>query len=192
MGSANRSSRARGSDDRELLAAVDGGDLEAFDELMRRYERLVFRVAYGYCFDRETALDLTQTVFLKAYRALPRFRGDRLKPWLLRITANEAISWQRRESRIRAAEVPAEPDEHQGDDDPGRAARRSQERRWLNGALGRLGERYRTAILLRYVHGMRGREMAEALDCSEAMVKNLLFRGVRMLREHAALTGAPE
>ena len=63
-------------DDSELVEAVRGGDLEAFDELMRRYERLVYRVAISFVSTPENAFDVTQTVFLKAFRGLGSFRSE--------------------------------------------------------------------------------------------------------------------
>ena len=84
------------SDD-SLVADVQAGDSEAFDVLMRRYEKLVCRVALNYVRERQSALDVTQNVFLKAYRHIERVRAEGMfKPWLLRIAYNESISLLRR------------------------------------------------------------------------------------------------
>jgi RNA polymerase sigma-70 factor (ECF subfamily) len=170
--------------DDELVAAARAGDGEAFDLLMRRYERLVYRVASGFAPGREGALDLVQATFLKAFRSLDRFRGEAsFKTWLLRIAYHEGINESKRAGRREAREsdldLAAEP-----------PAAADQETRLLagerRGALARaietLHHRYRAAVLLRYREGLAIRDIAAALDCSETMTKNLLFRGVRQLR----------
>ncbi|MCM2270465.1 MAG: RNA polymerase sigma factor [Thermoanaerobaculia bacterium] len=171
------------SDD-ELVAAARGGDGEAFDLLMRRYERLVYRVASGFVPGREAALDLTQGAFLKAFRSLDGFRGEAsFKTWLLRIAYHEGINESKRTARHAArdgaldeaaeAPVPAEQEER---------LLAGERRGALARALGALHHRYRAAVLLRYREGLSIRDIAAALDCSETMTKNLLFRGVRQLR----------
>ena len=171
--------------DDELVAAARAGDGEAFDLLMRRYERLVYRVASGFAPGREGALDLVQATFLKAFRSLDRFRGEAsFKTWLLRIAYHEGINESKRSARHEARDV----DLDAGAPEP--AAPPDQEERMLAGerhgalarALGSLHHRYRTAVLLRYREGLSIRDIAAALDCSETMTKNLLFRGVRQLR----------
>jgi RNA polymerase sigma-70 factor (ECF subfamily) len=174
---------AERSDD-ELVAAARAGDGEAFDELMRRHERLVYRVLHGFAPQREAALDLTQAVFLKAFRALDRFRGAAsFRTWLLRIAYHEGINETVRAGR-RGATVEIEPES------PELAAPAEQEERLLADerrgivarALGTLHHRHRAAVLLRYREGLGIRDIAAVLDTSEAMAKNLLFRGVEKLR----------
>ena len=176
--------------DEVLIQNTLGGAIDSFDELMRRYERLVFKIAYSFGGSRENALDITQTVFLKAFNNLSAFRTDSsFKTWLLRITYNEGISWTR-SPRNRA-------DIHSDVEDEVLSFQASQEssliererRQMIRAGLNSLNGRYRTAILLRYVHDLPIREIAGVLQCSEAMTKNMLFRGVRSLRRTLAQPG---
>ncbi len=170
-------------DDSALTRAASAGDGDAFDELMRRHERLVFAVAFRFCRDRDTALDLTQTVFLKAWRGLGEFRGDSsLKTWLLRIAYREASDARRRHAPLDLAE-PLEPDA--GPTQPALqeevVLRRERSGR-LRRALDAIHHRYRQAIELRYGHQLSIREISAILETSETMTKNLLFRGLERLR----------
>ena len=177
--------------DPELIEAALAGESRAFDALMQRYERLVFRLAWGFSRQREEALDLTQTIFLKAFRALPGYRSEAgFKTWLLRIAYHEGLNSQRARSRrgeetgfgeseLELAIGPAQEGELEARERHG-AVRRG---------LARIHARYRAVILLRYVDEMPIRDIAAVLDCSETLTKNLLFRGVRQLRR-AVETGS--
>lgn len=156
----------------------------AFEELMRRYERLVFKVAVSFTRERQGALDIVQNVFLKAFRGLDRLQVDsNFRAWLMRIATNESINWTRRHGRHQGhAPVEAIAEAIAGGDDPAEDLRRQEEQARLLEGLEGLMPRYRQALSLRYFQGMRLREIAELLDCSENVVKQLLFRGVRALR----------
>ena len=171
------------STDAELIDAILAGRLEAYDELMRRYERLVFKVAYGYGGSRDNAFDITQTVFLQAYRHLGSFRRESsFKTWLLRITYNESSNWNRRHRRHQghtAIELETEilsPGSQEAD------TLHSERLTLLQAGLGALNARYRLALELRYFQELPIREIADVLGCSEGVAKNILFRGVRRLR----------
>ena len=174
--------------DETLITETLGGRLEAYDQLMQRYERLIYKVAYGYTRSRESALDLTQTVFLKVYRKLGSFRGrGHFKTWLVRIACNEGVSWVRANRRhvegresLADIDIPA-----RGCDQEEEAVRRERIEQMLSG-LDKLGHRSRTALVLRYFHEHSVREVACVLKCSEGTAKNLLFRGVRRLRQQVA------
>ncbi|HUP65388.1 MAG TPA: sigma-70 family RNA polymerase sigma factor [Thermoanaerobaculia bacterium] len=174
--------------DESLVQETLAGRLEAFDELMKRYERLVFKLAWGFARNRQDALDLTQQVFMKAYRSLRSFRQDaNLKTWLMRIAYNEGVSWLRQKSRA------AEGDGESLDLIPTAGTQEQQllsrEREQLiERELGKLNDRYRLAITLRYRQGLPIEEIAAVLQCSEGTTKSMLFRGVRALRD--ALAGA--
>jgi len=175
----------------DLIRRVLAGDHEAFESLMKRYERLVFKVAYSFARDREEALDLTQTVFLKAYRGLDSFRTEAdFKTWLLRITYNEGVNWVRKAGREGTREDLESASRHltSAPRQEDRLVEKEQ-RGSLRRAMESLNERYRTAIILRYHHGMPIREIAGVLQCSETMTKNILFRGVRNLRRAVAEAG---
>jgi RNA polymerase sigma-70 factor, ECF subfamily len=173
--------------DEDLIQNVLSGNHDSFEELMSRYERLVFKVAYSFGGNRENALDIAQTVFLKAFNNLRSFRTDSsFKTWLLRIAYNEGITWTR-PLRNRT-------DIHKNveyEDLPYQANQETElldkeQRQMIQAGLGSLNNRYRTAILLRYVHDLTIREIAGVLQCSETMTKNMLFRGIRNLRRMLA------
>lgn len=170
--------------DSELIDQTLGGKLEAFDELMRRYERLIFKVAYGFTGSREAALDVSQTVFLNAYRSLASFRKEaNVKTWLTRIAFNEATNWTR--SAARRGGTAIDDVEHELlVDAPQQVEMEQKDREKLvDLALAELNERHRLAVVLRYMHGLPIEEISEVLQCSEGVTKNILFRSVRRMRE---------
>jgi RNA polymerase sigma-70 factor (ECF subfamily) len=167
--------------DRELLADIGAGSDLAFDRLMRRYRRLVYRVAYGFTGDRESALDVMQETFLKVHTRLTSFRGEgQLKNWIVRIAANEAMNWKRSSSRLATSEldesVYARPDTRDECD------LRATTERALTRSLACLRPRHRVAIVLRYFGERSTREIAATLECSEGTARNVLFRGLESLR----------
>ncbi len=152
---------------------------------MQRYERLIYKISSLYGPTREDALDITQNVFLKAFRKLDSFRGESsFKTWLVRIAHREGLNWIR--SHRRHAD-------HQNIETIAArlVTRASQEnetwthelRNLLQGELENLGHRSRLAVSLRYFQQMRVREIAEILETSEGTVRSLLFRSLRKLRD---------
>ncbi|MDH3744844.1 MAG: RNA polymerase sigma factor [Acidobacteriota bacterium] len=175
--------------DSELIEEILGGRLDAYDELMGRYERHVYKTSWGFGGSHENAMDLSQAVFLKAYRRLGSFEGrSGFKTWLMKIAYNEGVSWLRSNRRHvqgresfegdfgKLAAAPSTPDQEM-------QQLQKEQQRILLGGLGRLSRRYRTALVLRYLHGLSVREVASVLECSEGTAKNVLFRGVRNLRK---------
>ena len=164
--------------DDELIAGIASGSDLAFDRLMRRYRRLVYRVAYGFTGDPESALDVVQETFLKVHTRIGSFRGEgKLRNWIVRIAANEAMNWKRSSSRVELSELDessfSRVDPHPERMMAGQALARS---------LAALGPRQRLAIVLRYYAERSTREIATALECSEGTARNVLFRGLEKLR----------
>ena len=170
-----------------LITESLAGSNAAFEELMRRYERLVFRVAWTYARQRESALDICQDVFIKVHRGLKSYRGSNVfRAWLMRITHNECSNWLRREKRHR------DWDELDDEAPAGRqlASPATQEaelleteqREELLRNLASLHPRQRLALTLRYFEKLPFREIAQALDCSEGLARNIAFRGLKKLR----------
>jgi RNA polymerase sigma-70 factor (ECF subfamily) len=172
--------------DRELIGEIRTGSAVAFERLMRRYEKLVYKVAYGLTGEREGALDVVQNVFLRVHSKLSTYRaeGD-LRNWILRIAANESMNWNRSRKRHRAVElnegIPGGPPSPQED-------LFSRRERWklLRQALFSLNPKHRLALVLRYFEGMPVREIAGVLECSEGVAKNILFRGLKKLKAELA------
>jgi RNA polymerase sigma-70 factor (ECF subfamily) len=175
--------------DESIVEDVLGGRLDAFDELMKRYERIVFKVAWGFSRDRQDALDITQQVFLKAYKSLRAFRRDaNLKTWLMRIAYNESVSWLRQSGRAVDRHELLEDEHAQPGTQEQQLLAREQEA-MVERELGKLNDRYRLAINLRYRQGLPIEEIAAVLQCSEGTTKSMLFRGVRALRQALGAAG---
>ena len=183
---------AKDPGDDELVDRARAGDREAFGVLVGRYDRLVYRIVAPAGAGREDSLDLTQTVFFKAWNALAGFRAESsFKTWLLRIAHHEASNRARSASRrgeeteldaespVQAARLATQPEQE-------RTLLERERKGSLARAVRALHGRYRTALLLRYRDGLAIREIADVLDVSETMTKNLLFRGVRHLRRALA------
>jgi len=171
-------------EDDTLIAAAQRGDAAAFDELVRRYQEAAFRSAFLILRDADEAEDAAQEGFMKAYRALQRFRrGHEFRPWLLRIVVNQALTMLRSRRRgVAAAErlaVHEHPLPHTIDDtviDRERA-------RLVWAALDSLREQERVVVYLRYFLNLPERELAEYLGCAQGTVKSRLHRALKKLRE---------
>jgi len=159
--------------------------MDAYEEIVRRHQTTAFRVAYAICGSREDAEEAAQDGFVKAYRALARFRsGAPLRPWLLRIVANEArnrrVAQGRRAGLIeRLQRVPGS-GEAAPSLEPGLLA--GAERGELLAALARLPAHSREAIACTYLLGLSEAETAAALSCRPGTVKSRLSRGLARLR----------
>jgi len=170
--------------DADLIARSRSGDLTAFDALMARYQGLVFTVARACAQDRDDALDISQNAFMKAFQRLDSLRNDaKFRSWIARIARREGISWGRRNRQLRQFVDPE--DMQLPDAAPSQEARLLSDERHsrLAARLSRLNRRYRLTVSLRYVEGMSIAEIAVVLGCSEGMVKNILFRSIRRLRQ---------
>jgi RNA polymerase sigma-70 factor (ECF subfamily) len=170
--------------DQILVQEIKNGRLDSFDELMIKHQQAVFQVAKSFTKDTDDAFDLSQTIFLKAYENLKKFRGDsQFKTWLMRITYNEGNNWLRRNRKRTMQE---EFDEHRTDS----GSKISQEDEYLASenraallrCLFELNTKYRLAVILRYFENYSIKEIAETLDCSEGVIKNMLFRSLEKLR----------
>jgi RNA polymerase sigma-70 factor (ECF subfamily) len=179
----------------ELAARAAHGDSAAFEALMRRYNRMLFRTARAILRDDAEAEDALQEAYIQAYRALGSFRGDaELSTWLARIVANEAL--QRLRKRARRAEiVPLQPAadaelEQVSDTDrdkaPEMSAARAEMRRLLESQIDALPDAYRAVFMLRAVEELSVEETAAVLGLEPATVRTRLFRARSMLREALA------
>jgi RNA polymerase sigma-70 factor (ECF subfamily) len=179
----------------ELAARAAHGDSAAFEALMRRHNRMLFRTARAILRDDAEAEDALQEAYLQAYRSLGSFRGDaQVSTWLARIVANEALQRLRKQTR-RADIVPLQPAaaaelEQVTDSDmdkaPEMTAARHEMRRVLESQIDALPEAYRTVFMLRAVEELSVEETATVLDLPPATVRTRLFRARSMLREALA------
>ena len=174
-----------GPDDDELIRRARQGDGEAYGVLVRRHQQLAFRTAYAVCGDAAEAEDATQEAFVKAYRALGRFRaGEPWRPWLLQIVANEARNRRRSEGRrrhlvTRVAHTRA-PDEAPAADV---VALLHDERSALAQAIARLDPPHREVVVLRHLLDLSEAECAAVLGCPKGTVKSRLSRALERLRK---------
>lgn len=176
--------------DQELVEEIRAGSSVAFERLMRRYRGLVYRVAYGFSGDAESAMDVTQETFLKIHTRLSSWRREgELKNWIARIAAHEALNQDR--SRRRHPTTGLDEGEAlflRSDASQETLLEQREARDALHRSLSLLGPRQRLAIVLRYFRGMSTREISAVLECSEGTARNTLFRGLRRLRTRLAET----
>ncbi|MCP4200959.1 MAG: sigma-70 family RNA polymerase sigma factor [bacterium] len=178
---------AEESTDTELIEATLGGREEAFEMLMKRYERFVYKLAFGFGRSHENALDLSQTIFLKVYRKLSLFQGQSsFRTWLAKVAYHEGLNWRRANRRHLDGREELTQVADSGSTPQDQGVLKEERTRLVLGGLAQLNRRYRTAIELRYFHGMGVREIASVLGCSEGVAKNALFRGIRRLRSQLA------
>jgi RNA polymerase sigma-70 factor (ECF subfamily) len=173
------------STDKELVKRVQKGDKGAFDLLVLKYEQKIVNLVMRYVRDPEQALDITQEAFIKAYRALPRFRGDSaFYTWMYRIAVNTAKNYlaaQRR--RPMDVELDMQDPEQYGlharlkETDTPEAVTLGQElKETLERAIESLPEDLKTAIILRELDGMSYEEIAQTMDCPVGTVRSRIFR----------------
>jgi RNA polymerase sigma-70 factor (ECF subfamily) len=173
------------STDKELVKRVQKGDKGAFDLLVVKYEHKIVNLVMRYVRDPETALDISQEAFIKAYRALPRFRGDSaFYTWLYRIAVNTAKNHLAAQKR-RPADIELDlqdPDQYGlhaklKETDTHEAVTLSQElQETLERDIQALPDDLRTAIVLRELDGMSYEEIAQTMDCPVGTVRSRIFR----------------
>ncbi len=180
--------------DAELVERAASGDEFAFERIMRQNNRLLFRTARSILKNDAEAEDALQEAYLRAWRALSTFRADsKLSTWLVRIVINEALGRVRRRS---AQVIPLESvmesidrqpqestDEGDPDDQPDRAAMRSELRRFIEARIDLLPEAFRTVFMLRAVQELSVEETSAALQIPGATVRTRFFRARSLLRE---------
>jgi RNA polymerase sigma-70 factor (ECF subfamily) len=182
--------------DSELAVQVARGDHAAFERLMRRHNRALFRTARAILSDDAEAEDALQDGYLQAYRTMGAYRGEaRLSTWLARIVANEALMRLRKQAR-RDSIVPLQPGvtldeinqmtEGSMAKEPEGMARRAEMRKLLEARIDELPGVYRTVFMLRAVEEYSVEETAAILAIPEATVRSRLFRARSLLREGLA------
>ena len=181
-------------DDAALVERCRAGDVAAFEPLVEKYRQRVWRLAYNVLRDREEAWDVAQEAFIRAYQALPSFRGQSaFYTWLYRIVMNVAADRGRsRGAQGRAfgtERVPEEDweraltDPHADDETPDATAARAEERRKILQALATLSEDHRTIIMLGDLEGLSYREIADTLDIPLGTVMSRLHNARKRLRD---------
>ena len=182
--------------DEELVARSRGGDLDSFNQLVMRWERPIYALAYRVIGREEDARDVAQETFLRAFRALGGFKGQaKFSSWLYRITLNLCRDWIRRERRTPVAQPPEGVDllELAGESTPTESIEDLVSKKELGRAVAKamanLPDEQRTAIILKEYHGLTFQEIAELLDCPLSTVKTRLYQGLTVLRRQLESAG---
>jgi RNA polymerase sigma-70 factor (ECF subfamily) len=182
--------------DEDLVARAKGGDLDSFNQLILRWERPIYALAYRVIGREEDARDVSQETFLRAFRALPGFKGEaKFSSWLYRIALNLCRDWIRRQKRAPTMQMPdgVDPGELASERGPVESIEDLVSRRQLSAvveeAMALLPEEQRTAIVLKEYHGMTFQEIADLQGCPLSTVKTRLYQGLSVLRRHLEKNG---
>lgn len=182
------------AEDLLLVRRVQSGDMGAFETLVRRHDRRVYRTLIGVLGGPEDAEDALQNVFLKVYSHIGGFRGDaRFSTWLTRIAINEGLMRLRSRRPTESLEEAGEPavevvsrDLRPWEEDPESACSRGETRALVERELARLPAPYRLAVMLRDIEQLSTEEAAAAMSVPVPTLKTRLFRGRLMLRDALA------
>jgi RNA polymerase sigma-70 factor, ECF subfamily len=182
--------------DEDLVARSRGGDLESFNQLILRWERPIYALAYRVIGREEDARDVVQETFLRAFRALPGFKGQaKFSSWLYRIALNLCRDWIRRRRRSPLVELPegVDPRELAAESGPVESIEDVAARKELSEAVAEamalLPEEQRTAIVLKEYHGMTFQEVADLQGIPLSTVKTRLYQGLAVLRRSLEQSG---
>jgi RNA polymerase sigma-70 factor (ECF subfamily) len=180
-------------DDMSLVHASKNGDAAAFEELVKRYDTKLLRIAQHITHNREDAQDAVQDAFLKAFRKLAQFRGNsQFSTWLIRITVNESLMKLRKQRSSRevftdedfSSEGPSAPQEFADwAPNPEKLYEGSELRNILRTELQELRPSLRVVFVLRDVEGLSTEQTAEVLDVTPVAVKARLWRARLQLRQ---------
>jgi len=177
--------------DEDLVTRSRGGDLDSFNQLVLRWERPIYALAYRVIGREEDARDVCQETFLRAFRALSGFKGQaKFSSWLYRIALNLCRDWIRRQRRTPTVQLAegVDPAELAAERGPVESIEDLVSRRELSAvvqeAMARLPEEQRTAIVLKEYHGMTFQEIADLQHCPLSTVKTRLYQGLSVLRRH--------
>lgn len=175
------------NDEIDLVRRVQRGESSAFRELVERYKRRAYAIAYDMMGTHEDAEDVSQEAFIRVYQSIKGFRGEAaFSSWFYRIVVNLCISWWRREVKYKGNLLN---EEHAGlekqnySEDPEKALRAKEIARHVNQALQELSPKQRAVFVLRHYQGLSMKEIGEVLKCSEGTVKSQLFRAINRLQE---------
>lgn len=171
--------------DQMLVARVQRGDKTAFDVLVRKYQHKIIKLVTRYVHDGSEAMDVAQEAFIKAYRAIPGFRGDSaFYTWLYRIAINTAKNYLVAENRrpLDHGVDLQDPEQYEMQarlrdmDTPERLLLTEEIQHTVETAIQELPEDLRTAIVLREIDGMSYEEIAQAMSCPVGTVRSRIFR----------------
>ena len=178
--------------DAELVRKAQRGDVPAFEELVERYHGKIYGLTYNMTSNREDAEDLTQEVFVKAFEALPRFKGkSSFYTWVYRIAVNKTINYRKKRNRKRTLSLDQFDQDIKTDDvyhdltakgSPLRNISLSELQERLNEALQHLSEKHRTVVVMHDMQGIPHEEIAKVVGASVGTVRSRLFYARRQMQ----------
>jgi RNA polymerase sigma-70 factor (ECF subfamily) len=180
------------TEDHRLVEKACAGETAAFRELVERYQKQVYFLARDMTGNHQDAEDLSQDVFIKAYRSLDGFRGDaKFSSWLYRITVNTCIDKSRKktlksmqlEENMDDMHITAHHTTGQRSPDPEKMTEASLMRLHIEKALKKLTDKERTVFVLRHYRDLKLNEIAEILEINTGTVKSTLFRAIQKLQK---------
>lgn len=186
----------------EIISDILKGDKEKFRLLIEKYKQMVFRTCIGFVHDKDDADDLTQEVFIQAYKSLSKFKMESaFSTWLYRISVNASLNKIRKTSgrsfSHRLGSVFSKEDKNDplflasDMEDPESILIRQEHSQWLQKALDSLPGNQRTAIILSKYDDLPQKEIAEVMDITEGAVEALLQRAKKNLRKRLSGSGSP-
>lgn len=177
------------------------GDLQAFDYLMGKYQSRIYALLYNMTSNKEDAEDLLQEVFLKAYKALPRFKGkSSFYTWIYRIGVNTAINYVKKRKKRQGLsldhlDLAVERDpalvQLASQETPDRNLGLKELQKKLNSALQTLSEKHRTVVIMHDIQGMPHHEIGEILGISSGTVRSRLFYARQQLQSQLTDISSP-
>ena len=180
----------------DLVRGARRGDLQAYDQLVKRYQERIYATIYHMTSNHEDANDLAQESFIKAFQALKSFKGgSSFYTWLYRIAVNKTINFlKQRKNRLHMSlndiDFNAEHDPDVmaliSEQTPRRAAGLTELQEKLNAALMKLSEPHRLVVVMHDVQGLSHEEIAEAMDCNVGTVRSRLFYARQQLQGYLA------
>jgi len=191
---AERVASPESEDEMPLVRRAQKGDLQAYDQLVRRYQERIYATVYHMTANHEDANDLAQEAFIKAFRALKSFKGgSSFYTWVYRIAVNKTINFlKQRKNKAQMSlddlDVNAEHDPALialiSDKTPRREINLSELQERLNTALQKLSEPHRMVVVLHDVQGLSHEEIAKIMECNVGTVRSRLFYARQQLQAH--------
>lgn len=183
-------------DDEKLAEMARNGDADAFDQLVRRWERKMYSLCYGIMGNSEDARDAVQEAFSSAYRTIRHFRGDsKFSSWIHRISVNACLTLKRKEKR--RSEIPLDgpdgggidPIAPQNDFNPSLTTERGELVEFIRRAVASLPEEIRIAVVMKEFQEMTFQEISDSLEIPVSTAKSRVYTGFRMLRQKLSSKG---
>lgn len=182
------------AEDLDLVQRAQGGDLSAYDELVRRYQERIYATVYHMTANHEDAGDLAQETFIKAYQALKSFKGDSsFYTWVYRIAVNKTINFLKQKKNkthlsLNDLDFNAEHDPDMvalvSDRTPRRDASLAELQEKLNAAMLKLSEVHRLVVTLHDIQGLSHEEIGKIMDCNVGTVRSRLFYARQQLQAY--------